>query len=452
MWEAWLNRDATDAELQAWTDTDKLDRYRPPADLVAALNATAGSELTDIYTDYDVAAATSTASIGGRVWTRNGTPAKTTLVPEIEHFINLPDWHCNVQDVPMLAQDGLTTYRRGNAYREFHFTSDTPRFSVRYIADWTTGILTTLGIRQDNTPLTPLTPDFFSKWRRQDVLGLSGSHTYRVIDGMQSIQGGVVSTKYNGTGVRAVTSVLVQAPKTATFTVVAPPTLVGANVLVVTGDSFQGQNSTTTPTTEASLMQIRDVYPGPVIAFSFGSGGHWHAAADTTTINAFVADLSTCFAGAASKRWLDDWSANDHNLFSSFWSSRANMRTQMGTLFDAANAAIPALTIHLRTGLLRTAAFEGSTVSDISGPGTGAGTQVGGAIFQDIRDDYNTVQSTRSGFITAYDGKAVFPNFAPSSNHNSGDNFHPSPAGQTTIATADTAHLHASADSIGGLF
>lgn len=453
LWQARLARDATDAELQSWTDNvNNLDRYRPMQTLVDAIvaqNLVSGSSWCwDAQTDYDSSASTSVTGIGtGPTWTKNGTPAKVTINPEVEKLINLSDWHFNVQDIAIAAASGGPTYHRGNAYREYRFTSNASRYTVKCIFDFAISILSTIGIRQDNTPLAPLIPDRFSVFRRLDVLGISGSHTYRVVDGMQSIVGSVASTKFDGTLVKASTSVLVQIDKTATFSVVAPAA--ATNTLLVLGDSFEGQNSTLTPTTEASLMKIRDEYPGNVIAFSFGSGSHFHIAADTATINSFVAAMNLTFTGTTSKRILDNFSANDHNLFSTFWLSRSAMRTQMGALFDAINAADANVTVHLRTGLLRTAAYEGSTVSDIVGPGTGAGTSVGGAIFQNIRDDYGTVQSSRTGFVFLHDGKAIFPNFAPSSNHNSGDNFHPTPAGQITIKDAEKIYLAAASDSVG---
>jgi len=456
LWQARLERDASDAEMVAWTATiNQLDRYRPPQDLIDAINAqnliSGSSWLWEAYTDYDPSQPTSVTGIGtGPIWTNNGAPAKTILEVEIEHFINLPDWHYNVLDVLTTSQTAETTYRRGNSYREYKFQSNATRFVVKLIADWAGGFFASIGVRQDNTPLAPLTPDGNYMWRRMDVVGLSGTHTYRIIDGMQSILPSITASFYNGTAVKGVTSALIQAPKSATFSVIAPTPAV--NTLVVIGDSFEGQNSAVTPTTEAPSMRIRDDYPGNVIVFAFKSASHWHYTSQTGSvqINQFVADLNLAFAGATSKRILDCLSPNDQGAFTSFWASRAQLRTQMGALYDAINVSLPVATMHLRTALLRTAVYEGSTVSDIVGPGTGSGTAVGGVILQDVRDDFGTVQSTRSAFLALLNGIPIFPNFGPSVNVDPSDNFHPSPTGELTIKTAEKAYLAAAADSVGG--
>lgn len=468
LWVAWLAREATDAELQEWTDAvNNLDRYRPPATLVAAIQAdSANSWLFDTYTDYDSTTATSPTGIGtGPTWTRNtnlgsGTPVKNTIESEIEHTIALTDWHFNVMNVPTAAQSGGPTYNRGNAFREYKFTTDATRFTVKGICDWS-GIvnMANLGVRQDGTPLTPLNFDRFSVWRRLDVLGISGSHTYRIIDGAQSIAGGAGAGVYNSTAVKGITSVLVQAPKTATFTVVAPSP--SANRLLVMGDSFSvGQWATVTPTTEAETMMLRDAYPGDVIAFCFGSAAHWHFFKDATTYNAFIADAATFFSGATSKRVLNLLGPNDQGFHTTFYTDRADFRSKLGAGYDAMHAADAAITFHHRTACLRTGAYEGSTVTDATPvAGTGAGTAVGGVILQNNRDDVATVQSTRTSFIlTLTNGVGVFPFFAPSTNHGS-DNFHPSgwtggvaSGGHNTIYLSAKAALAGASDSVGSGF
>lgn len=459
LWEAHLNREATDAEMQEWTDNvNQLDRYRPPATLVAAINATAGSWLWDAYTDYSTSSSTSVTGIGtGPTWTRNGTPAKVTIEEEIEHTISLSDWHFNVLNVATAAQSSGPTYNRGNAFREFRFTSNAARFAVKGICDWSGAVnMANLGVRQDDTPIGPLNFDRFSVWRRLDVTGLSGSHVYRVIDGAQSLLGGVTAGVYNSTAVKAITSVLVQAPKTATFTVSAPSA--AANRLVVMGDSFTvGQWSTVTPTTESEVMMLRADYPGDVIAFTCGAFAHWHFFKDSTTYNAFTTDLATAFSGATSKRILDLLGTNDQGFHSSFWTNRADFLAKTGAGFDAINTASSTTRIHVRTALLRTGAYEGSTVTDATPTaGTGAGTAVGGVILQNNRDDMATVTSTRSGYIlTTRNGVLVFPNFAASSNHGS-DSFHPSgwtggvaSGGHNTIKIDAKAQLAAASDTVG---
>ncbi len=469
LWFAVLKRDATDAELQAWSDTaNTLDRYRPPADLVTAINTTgAGSWLFDSYTDYDSAAATSPTGIGsGPTWTRNsnlgsGFPVKTAIEEEIEHVIQLGDWHFNVQDITTTAQSSGPVYHRGNCFREYRFTSNAARFAVKGICDWS-GVtnLNTLGVRQDNTPLADLTFDRFSVFRRLDALGLSGSHTYRIIDGAQAINGGAGSAVYNNTGVKAVTSVLVQAPKTATFSVIAPTPAAGRNRLMVLGDSFTvGEDATVSATTESEVMLLRDAYPGDVIAFCFGSGAHFHFFKDATTYNALIADAATWFSGAATARVLDLLGTNDQG-FATLYANRAAFITLVGAGFDAWHTAQPTVTFHMRTPTLRTGAYEGSTVIDATPTvGTGGGTVVNSTILQNTRDDLTTVRSTRTSYILSLiDGKACFPFFAPSSNHGT-DNFHPSgwvggvpSGGHNTIYLQFKGAMAAAADSVGSGF
>jgi len=465
LWTAWLEREATDAELKEWTDTvNLLDRYRPPASLVDAITATGGgSWLFDGQTDYSSSAATSPTGIGtGPTWTRNsnlgsGYPAKTTIEEEIEKVIALGDWHFNVLDVATAAASGGPTYNRGNAFREYKFTTNAPRFAVKGIFDWS-GIvnLNHIGVRQDDVPLGSLACDRFSVWRRMDVLGLSGSHVYRLTDGPQAISGGFSAGVYNSTAVKAITSALVQVPKSATFTVTAPTTT--TNVLAVMGDSFAvGQSSAVTATTESEIMALRADYPGNVIAFAFGSAAHWHFFKDAATYNAFTAHLATAFSGATSKRILDLLGTNDQGGHSTFYTNRADFISKAGAGFDAINAADSAVRIHVRTALLRTGAYEGSTVTDATPTaGTGAGTAVGGVILQNNRDDMATVTSTRTAFIlTTRNGVAVWPFFGPSSNHGS-DNFHPSgwtggvaSGGHNTIKVDAKTTLAAAADTVG---
>lgn len=463
LWRAELKREATDAEQKAWTgQVNLLDRYRPPQSLRDAIAATPGSWLWEAYVDYDPAQSTSVTSVGpGPTWTRNGgagLPAKTTIESEIEHVIQLTDWHFNTLHVSTLSQTGEATYDRGNEYREYRFTTNAVRFAVKGICDWS-GVVGdgNLGLRQDDVPIDPISFTRFSDWQRLDVLGLSGSHAYRLIDGGQAIGSpGESSGVFDFTMIKGITAAIVQAPKSATFTVTPPSPQ--ANLLCVFADSFGDQWATVSPTTESEIMQLRADYPGDVVCYAWGGGSHWHLFKDSTTYNRFISQhLTPLFAGRTSVRILDLLSPNDQGLFSTFWTDRASYRAAVGAGLDAIHTAFPSATMHWRTPCVRTAAYEGSTVTDASSNvGTGAGTAVGGVILQNIRDDQATIRSTRTAWIlTLIDGIQTFVSFAPSADHGS-DNFHPSgwtggvaSGGHKKIKDQAKTALAAASDSVG---
>ena len=347
---AWLygTREASDAELQAWTDQSVTDLYHFPASLTgdAAVTHYAKAE------DWDGSSSTITPAIGSRTLTKTGSPTKGIVAAETVYTVPAWAWH----DSPR-----TNTLAQRTSFARYRVTTSATRVAVinaDNLLDIQKSTFTTLrqigvnvGSAADGSGGTWTDrcycrnlggrPDFMS------AAGLgAGAKTIDLIEGIK-VQDST-STPILGNGF---TSAKIRAPSASPITFVAPTA--PASRLLIIGDSIPEQVSGGTPANEAWSALCRRNRGGVAID-CVGSSGlrHWaYASGDRA---ASVARWSALLDGTAANTIWFALGTNDYGLV--LWGGDlVAYGTCWGQVYDDIHTARPDVVIYAQTPILRTA-------------------------------------------------------------------------------------------------
>lgn len=333
-----LTREASDAELQAWSDTGTLDRFHWPAALLGdvALSLRGCAE--------DLAGGQIVPRVGAsRVLTATGAVTKTTLEAE---YVYTPS--------KSIFLDGLQTIdaTKRAAFQRLRVTTTAQRLAVKVVtqdqarlASWLNyqgagllkaGAWVEFLKNKNGTGNLPPTLDCHD-------LG-AGSKVVDITEGIRVVT--LAGPPYGAVGF-VVSEVRAPQSTPLTFTKKSTP----AALIYVVGDSILEGDKTTVPQNNA-WPNIARRNGASLISDASGSSSWFSWYNDPTARAAAVERIATMVAGVASPIVAFDLGTNDYGLapWGGVW---ANLTACVNATLTAVRARLPGATIIVKTPILR---------------------------------------------------------------------------------------------------
>lgn len=388
---AWLDREATDAELAAWSGVANAD------DRMSLLSACTADPSTQFWwkaaTHWDGSAATSVA--GGSVpvtFAKVGTPAKSTAS---ERRFVFGDRYFSDTASKVAAGAAPANYYQRDPFARLTFTTSATRIAVDAIKPPVSN--SGLGLRVNGAFVSEFDAYTYdgNRWVTELVIAAGADKAVEIVMGCCShVSPGV----WAGQSVQAIREI--DGDTITPVAVVAP-----ANRLVVFGDSISNGIASDYRTSEGWTMLVRADYPGGVTVVGYGAMTLFDFAVNDAARTTLAARL--CLACRSSSGGRKLWIAigtNDH--LSSPWTAAA-FGAAYADLLDKIHAVDSSIHIYTQSQTAKTttgANLLGSTAADYDTQISSAAaarpsfcTFVDGSTIVSLADLYDGVHPTSAG-------------------------------------------------------
>jgi lysophospholipase L1-like esterase len=259
-------------------------------------------------------------------------------------------------------QSSGSQYYMRDIFGDISLTSNTTRLVIEAVAD--AGALTgciDIMVLQDGSFLgngvefderTDLMPSGSDGLRARDVVGLSGSHTYRISNGIKLSTAGLVRQV-------AIQGIRYDIDASISVAAVSAPT----KRCVLDGDSITYNNAATAGSNQSPRAQAwnqlrRATYEsggGSLHLISWGGKKYFDICGDSTKRTAYITTILEALDGTSSNKLYIALGTNDYN--GTNWSA-ANMQTGLNSLVTLMSTqvygVIPSFTLVLQSPIART--------------------------------------------------------------------------------------------------